>query len=319
YLLTTISTAIGSSPRTMPHASRSTSLTASREARSSKFATHKTHDSFVAWPPPMAVSLRLTDQEFINESSEAASQEIGSMASGMFSESAHGEPQAYRSGRRHRRSAPRTTLKASKVIAVGDAHGAKPPTIPDPERVKQNMVRPLQGRNNSNGAIPGALPPAIESQPCRLLAAHHSSPITHHSQSGRIRLASLLALGALLVALGALPFAGRATGISSTSYQLFSNVYAKVFGSGTARTVIPLEPFAGTTYYSQASGDPATLTNWNSVRGGGGTAPANFTSGDTFVIQNGHNISTASSWALSGTGNKIQIESGGTLTANNLV
>ena len=77
--------------------------------------------------------------------------------------------------------------------------------------------------------------------------------------------------------------------------------------------------WATTTYYSQGSAIPNTFSNWNSIRAGGGSAPANFTSGDVFVIQNGHNMGTTAAWAVSGSGNKIQIESGGTLTANNIV
>jgi hypothetical protein len=73
------------------------------------------------------------------------------------------------------------------------------------------------------------------------------------------------------------------------------------------------------TYYSQGSLDAKTLASWNSVRLGGGTTPANFTAGDIFVIQNTHSMTTSASWTVSGTGNKIQIESGGTLTATFIV
>src|ERR1043166_7545260 len=73
------------------------------------------------------------------------------------------------------------------------------------------------------------------------------------------------------------------------------------------------------TYYSQGSVDPTVLANWNDARAGGGNVPASFTSGDTFVVQNTHNMGTTAAWTVSGTGAKIQIESGGTLTANNLV
>jgi hypothetical protein len=76
---------------------------------------------------------------------------------------------------------------------------------------------------------------------------------------------------------------------------------------------------AGVTYYSQGSVAPEAVGNWNTVRAGGGSAPANFTDGDIFVIQSGHNMSTGAAWAVSGVGSKIQIESGGTLTANNIV
>jgi len=73
--------------------------------------------------------------------------------------------------------------------------------------------------------------------------------------------------------------------------------------------------WAATTYYSQSSGDPAVLSRWSTVRAGGGTAPANFTTGDVFVIQNTHNLTTTAAWSISGTGSKLWIENGGTLTA----
>jgi len=73
--------------------------------------------------------------------------------------------------------------------------------------------------------------------------------------------------------------------------------------------------FAGVTYYSQGSLAPNTLANWNTVRGGGGSTPANFTGGDIFVIQNGHNMTTNATWSVSGASSKVWIENGGTLTA----
>lgn len=76
---------------------------------------------------------------------------------------------------------------------------------------------------------------------------------------------------------------------------------------------------AGTTYYSQGSVDPTVTYNWNSNRGGGGSSPANFTLGDVFVIQNGHTMTTGAAWAVSGTGNTIQIENGGVLTSTFLI
>lgn len=84
-------------------------------------------------------------------------------------------------------------------------------------------------------------------------------------------------------------------------------------------TLFYIRSQAATTYYSQGSLDPTLTSSWNSNRLGGGTTPANFTSGDTFVIQNSHNMSNTTAWAVSGTGNKIQIENGGTLTAGALV
>lgn len=69
------------------------------------------------------------------------------------------------------------------------------------------------------------------------------------------------------------------------------------------------------TYYSQSSGAPTVLTRWNTVRAGGGIAPADFAAGDTFVIQNGHTLTTAAAWTVSGSGNRILVETGGRLTA----
>jgi hypothetical protein len=45
----------------------------------------------------------------------------------------------------------------------------------------------------------------------------------------------------------------------------------------------------------------------------------NFTSGDVFVVQNGHTMTTSDVWAISGSGSKLWIEGGGTLVATNLV
>ena len=66
----------------------------------------------------------------------------------------------------------------------------------------------------------------------------------------------------------------------------------------------------GNNYYSVGTGiSPSTLTSWtNSL----GANPANFTGGDTFIIQNGHSLTPPGSWTLSG-GATLIINSGGTL------
>lgn len=76
-----------------------------------------------------------------------------------------------------------------------------------------------------------------------------------------------------------------------------------------------------TTYYSgAATGDPTQLTSWWDTTGGTGNHPANFTSGDTFIIQNGQNytIPAGSTWIVNattgGTAATIQINSTGRLT-----
>lgn len=82
--------------------------------------------------------------------------------------------------------------------------------------------------------------------------------------------------------------------------------------------ILTFQGFA-TTYYSQGSVAPNVTANWNTIRGGGGSSPAAFTAGDVFVIQNGHSMTTSGTWSVSGTGSKLWIENGGTLTANHNV
>jgi len=76
-----------------------------------------------------------------------------------------------------------------------------------------------------------------------------------------------------------------------------------------------------TIYYSgSATGDPTLLTSWWTGTGATGSNPANFTSGDTFIIQSGNNYTLASGaiWTVNattaGTAATVQINSGGTLT-----
>jgi hypothetical protein len=76
---------------------------------------------------------------------------------------------------------------------------------------------------------------------------------------------------------------------------------------------------AGITYYSQGSVAPNLTTSWNTSRGGGGSQPANFTSGDVFVVQDGHNMTTSGTWSVSGAGSRLWIEGGGALTATSAV
>ncbi len=71
-----------------------------------------------------------------------------------------------------------------------------------------------------------------------------------------------------------------------------------------------------TTYYSQANGTTTTtLTNWNSNPLGGGSTPPNFTSGDTFIIQNGHTLMNTLDWRLAG-GATLKVGSGAKLYFN---
>lgn len=93
-------------------------------------------------------------------------------------------------------------------------------------------------------------------------------------------------------------------------------VGAKILSSGE---IVPLADYPPVTYYSRGSFSPVLTSSWNSNRdGSSGTVPPNFNSG-IFVIQNSHNMITSASWSISGVASKLQIEAGGTLTANNPV
>ncbi|MFO7658808.1 MAG: hypothetical protein R6W78_17240, partial [Bacteroidales bacterium] len=71
-------------------------------------------------------------------------------------------------------------------------------------------------------------------------------------------------------------------------------------------------------YYSQNSGNPGTLANWNSNPIGGGSQPANFTANyQQFVVQNGHNMSTTGNWTVSGTGSGVIIGNGASVINTN--
>lgn len=74
-----------------------------------------------------------------------------------------------------------------------------------------------------------------------------------------------------------------------------------------------------TNYYSQQSGDPAVLSNWNSLPAGGGAVPASFINpSDHFIIQNGHSLVTTNNWVI-GAANattQLTIQAGGVLQAD---
>ncbi len=71
-----------------------------------------------------------------------------------------------------------------------------------------------------------------------------------------------------------------------------------------------------TTYYSAGNLKPEMLDSWKTNRDGTGYSPDNFTSGDIFVIQNGHIMTNTDTWSVSGENSKVWIESGGTLQAD---
>lgn len=72
-------------------------------------------------------------------------------------------------------------------------------------------------------------------------------------------------------------------------------------------------------FYSQGSLAPELTVSWNDARTGGGNSPLNFSSGDVFVVQAGHSMVNYANWSVSGSGSKLWIENGGSITANFLV
>lgn len=107
-----------------------------------------------------------------------------------------------------------------------------------------------------------------------------------------------------------------------TPAQLAKINFSGGFGTGAEITASgELVPASGSTiFYSQGNLAPNTLANWNSNRLGGGFTPVNFTNaGLLFVIQDQHTMTTSATWIVNGASSKIQIESGGTLVANNAI
>jgi len=73
-----------------------------------------------------------------------------------------------------------------------------------------------------------------------------------------------------------------------------------------------------TTYYSAGNNSPNTISNWWTGTNGTGSHPSNFTtSGNVFVIQSGHTMTTTNTWKVSGTGSTVRIY--GTLVASSAV
>ena len=75
------------------------------------------------------------------------------------------------------------------------------------------------------------------------------------------------------------------------------------------------------TFYSKGNLSPESLSSWSSSRDGLGSNPTAFNSADNeFVIQNGHTMSTTTSWNFGSNGTSIlKIENGGILQANHQI
>jgi fibronectin-binding autotransporter adhesin len=69
-----------------------------------------------------------------------------------------------------------------------------------------------------------------------------------------------------------------------------------------------------TTYYSKATGDMNTVSNWNTQTDGLGTDATTFTGTHTFIIQSGHTMTMSAGWGLAN--NTLTVSSGGTIDLN---
>ena len=114
-------------------------------------------------------------------------------------------------------------------------------------------------------------------------------------------------------------YLGTGNSVTVSNLTIGTTYYVAVFevnGAGGPENYLTNSPATGNqtavpnTYYSVGTGlSPSTLTSWtNSL----GASPANFTGGDTFIIQSGHSLTPPGSWTISG-GATLIINSGGTL------
>ena len=90
----------------------------------------------------------------------------------------------------------------------------------------------------------------------------------------------------------------------------------------TVLLLVPLFYFfflQANTYYSVNGLAPNLTASWHLNRNGTGASPTNFTSGDIFVVQTGHSLTTTANWTISGTNSKLQIETAATLRGSNKI
>ncbi len=72
-------------------------------------------------------------------------------------------------------------------------------------------------------------------------------------------------------------------------------------------------------YYSTGN-DPTLLSNWNSIRTGGGSSPTSFSAtNQTFVVQPSYSMTAGSPWGVSGTNTNVLVENGAVLTADAVI
>ncbi len=71
-----------------------------------------------------------------------------------------------------------------------------------------------------------------------------------------------------------------------------------------------------TTYFLTGGADPSVAANWGTSTDGSGAHPANFTTASQiFAIQSAQTAALISAWTVSGSGSKVVVNNGGTLTA----
>jgi hypothetical protein len=72
-------------------------------------------------------------------------------------------------------------------------------------------------------------------------------------------------------------------------------------------------------FYSRGS-NPAQLSNWNTIRTGGGSIPASFAANNQrFVVQPSYSMTASSPWSISGSNTTLQVENGAALTAEAVI
>lgn len=107
------------------------------------------------------------------------------------------------------------------------------------------------------------------------------------------------------------------TGFASITAATYNNtITVSTATCSSTATAFTINVRAPITYYSKGSLDANLTTSWTDTRSNAtSNNPPDFVSGDIFVIENGDLMTTSATWTVSGgTGNKIQIESGGRLT-----